>query len=155
MPYGLVVFDLENPAATCKLRSTSGLSQLDLYFWLLVHYLEDEDVLKGCHANECTLYDKEKDIWKPDFSHEMPYRTNFATASLPNGKLWITGGSAQDGIVATTFIMNADGSYTPSFSLPQSASSHCIVVVDDSTAILATGYPNIGYNIYSRVSTYK
>jgi len=65
----------------------------------------------------------------------------FGTVLLPDGRLWISGG--YDGNfdqMATSVVMNADGDFEDFFSLPQSMSSQCKVIVDDTTAIIAGGY---------------
>jgi len=60
---------------------------------------------------------------------------------LPDGRLWISGGYADDQLQeATSYVMDTQGNFQPFFSLPQSASQHCVVIVDDRTAIVAMGF---------------
>jgi len=70
----MLVVDLAEPSRQCRPKSLEGLSQLELYFYLLLNYLEDEDDVKGCFTNECSRYNRDTDFWDEDTSSSMPYR---------------------------------------------------------------------------------
>jgi len=71
---GMLVVDLADPSRQCRARSLEGLSPLDLYFYIFVNYLEDDDVVKGCFENDCSRYNKDTDYWDEDNSSDMAYR---------------------------------------------------------------------------------
>jgi len=57
---------------------------------------------------------------------------------LPDGRLWISGG---DGLTQnSSYVMDKEGNFEPFFTLPGGRIDHCVVIVDERTAIIATGY---------------
>jgi len=63
--YGMLVVDLKEPSRQCKPRGVEGLSEPDVYLHLLLSYLQDADDVKGCFEQECSVFNKERDIWEP------------------------------------------------------------------------------------------
>lgn len=90
----------------------------------------------------CYIFKKETNQWQLH-ANLITERYRAASALLPNGSLFITGGSkSRFGSFASTEIISADGSVNVGWDLPEPTAHHCMVSMDDGrVAIMGGEYP--------------
>ncbi|TRY69028.1 hypothetical protein TCAL_01410 [Tigriopus californicus] len=92
------------------------------------------------YTDLCYTFDFAENRWSPsDIALTSPRRFG-ASLTLPDGRIWVTGGQGEAGTTASTEIFE-NGTFGPGPDMPVPKEDHCIVQLDETRTLVGGGGP--------------